>query len=172
MHLCEDCGANPATVHLTRIVNETTIVSHLCEECSRKKGLSITGSSITGSSISITSEGPMQAVQPEKDSVCPRCQLSFSEFKSKGWLGCSDCYRHFEKDIDSLLMQVHGSTVHKGKLYRRGGPHGLDVKDMKRLRGELSEAIEKEEFELAALIRDTIHSLDTQNTREAQDQAR
>ena len=167
MQLCEDCGANPATVHLTRIVNETNQISHLCEECSRKKGLSI-----TGSSISITPEGPMPETQPEQDTACPRCQLKFSEFKTKGWLGCSDCYRHFEKDIDSLLIQVHGSTTHKGKLYRHGEPDKLDEKAIERLKNELNEAIEKEEFELAALIRDTIHSFDTQNTRETLDQAR
>jgi protein arginine kinase activator len=167
MQLCQDCGANPATVHLTRIVNETALVSHLCEECSRKKGLST-----TGSSISITREGPAQQEMQEKDNVCPRCQLSFAEFKSKGRLGCCDCYRHFEKDIDSLLMQVHGSTVHKGKPYRHSGPYKLDEKAMERLKNELNEAIEKEEFELAALIRDTIHSFDTQNARETLDQAR
>ena len=100
---------------------------------------------------------------PEKDTACPRCQLKLSEFKTKGWLGCSECYRHFEKDIDSLLMQVHGSTVHKGKVYRHSGPDKLDIKDMERLKSELSEAIEKEEFELAALIRDTLHSFNTQN---------
>jgi protein arginine kinase activator len=162
MQLCEDCGANPATVHLTRIVNETTLVSHLCEECSRKKAIDIL----------ITNEGPMPEAGPEKDTACPRCQLKLSEFKTKGWLGCSECYRHFEKDIDSLLMQVHGSTVHKGKLYRHSGPDKLDIKDMERLKSELSEAIEKEEFELAALIRDTLHSFNTQNTGEARDQAR
>jgi protein arginine kinase activator len=69
-------------------------------------------------------------------------------------------------------MQVHGSTVHKGKVYRHSGPDKLDIKDMERLKSELSEAIEKEEFELAALIRDTLHSFNTQNTGEARDQAR
>ncbi|MGB7566833.1 MAG: UvrB/UvrC motif-containing protein [Chitinivibrionales bacterium] len=166
MQLCEDCGANPAIVHLTRIVNETTMVSHLCEECSQKKGL------ITGSSISITREGQEHESGPEKDAVCPRCQLSFSEFKTKGRLGCCDCYRHFEKDIDSLLLQVHGSTTHKGKACRRSGHDNLDAQDIERLKSKLTEAIEKEEFELAALIRDTIHSFDAQNTRETLDQAR
>lgn len=162
MQICEDCGTNPATIHLTRIVNETTIISHLCEECARKKGVT----------ISITSEAPVQAGPLEKDSACPRCKLSFSEFKSKGWLGCCDCYHHFEKDIDSLLMQVHGSTFHRGKLYRPSRSQGLDEKEMKRLKSELSDAIEKEEFELAALIRDTIHSYNAPNTREDRDQPR
>jgi protein arginine kinase activator len=166
MQLCEDCGANPATVHLTRIVNETTQISHLCGECSRKKGVSI---SITRESSGNENDSP---AQPEKETVCPRCQMSFAEFKSKGRLGCCDCYRHFEKDIDSLLLQVHGSTVHKGKLYRRGRPGNLDVKEIERLKGDLSAAIEKEEFELAALIRDTLHSFNTHNSEEARDQAR
>jgi protein arginine kinase activator len=122
--------------------------------------------------ISITHEGPVSETQQETTTACPRCQLSFLEFKTKGRLGCCDCYRHFEKDIDSLLMQVHGSTVHKGKLYRHGGPDKLDVKDMERLKSELSEAIEKEEFELAALIRDTLHSFNAQNAGEALDQSR
>jgi len=150
MQLCEDCGANPATVHLTRIVNETTLVSHLCEECSRKKPSAF--------------QSPTMA--HARGGTGKRHRLSAMSIKTfgiqtKGWLGCSECYRHFEKDIDSLLMQVHGSTVHKGKVYRHSGPDKLDIKDMERLKSELSEAIEKEEFELAALIRDTLHSFNT-----------
>jgi protein arginine kinase activator len=161
MQACEDCGKNPATIHLTQIMNESTIISHLCEECARKKGVT----------ISITNEEPPRQdttqTAPENDIVCPRCKMNFSEFKLKGLLGCIDCYKHFEKNIDALLVQVHGSSNHKGKLYRITETDKSDIQNMERLRSELTTAIEKEEFERAAIIRDAIHALGASNAKKA-----
>jgi len=153
MQACDDCGKNPATIHLTHIMNESAIISHLCEECARNKGVT----------ISISPEEPIIQRKPpapiEKDITCPRCKMNFSEFKLKGLLGCSDCYKHFEKEIDALLMQVHGTAGHQGKVYRTSETEKADLKTMEQLRKELTDAIEKEEFERAAIIRDAIHSL-------------
>ncbi len=35
--LCNICGKNPATVHLTEIIDEQMNELHLCEECARQK---------------------------------------------------------------------------------------------------------------------------------------
>lgn len=36
--LCDICGKNEATVHLTEIVNDKITKLHLCEECAKEKG--------------------------------------------------------------------------------------------------------------------------------------
>jgi protein arginine kinase activator len=164
MNYCDDCGNNQATVHLTHITGESAVVFHLCEECAKKKGVS----------ISIVTDEPSRddAGSPAPDcgaeAVCPGCRMPFSEFKSKGRLGCSQCYRTFEKDIDSLLKQVHGALIHRGKVYSIKFPISTEVKDLDRLRGELDDAIKKEEFEIAAALRDAIHSLSGKNALEEQ----
>ncbi len=35
--LCDICGKNPATVHLTEIIDDQMNELHLCEECARQK---------------------------------------------------------------------------------------------------------------------------------------
>ena len=108
MNMCDECGINPANVHLTQILQNETQVFHLCDECARKKGINIT----------IQEENTEEIDKPEganNDIICSRCGLKFSDFRSKGWLGCAECYNSFEKEIDELLVQVHGSAIHKGK---------------------------------------------------------
>ena len=153
MKLCDECGINPANIHLTQIMQNETQVSHLCEECARKKGISV---SISQELADHTEAKP----SPDDEKKCKSCGLSYASFKSKGWLGCSECYQSFEKDIDELLIQMHGSLVHKGKRYtsNAGTPQAL-TGEMKRLRHELAIAIKNEEFEQAATIRDAIHSI-------------
>lgn len=153
MKLCDECGINPANIHLTQISQNETQVSHLCEECARKKGIS----------VSLTDEAappslPKAAAEP--DIICKQCGLSYATFKTKGWLGCSECYHAFEKEIDEVLVQMHGSLVHKGKRYASsaGTPQAL-TGEMKRLRHELAVAIKNEAFEQAATIRDAIHTI-------------
>lgn len=135
-------------------MQNSTQISHLCEECARKKGISVTisGDEPAGSDS--------QKSEPVIDITCSRCGCTYEQFRSKGWLGCAECYTAFEKEIDAILMQMHGSLMHKGKRYRTPGstPQALTV-EIKRLRHELAIAIKNEEFEQAATIRDAIHSI-------------
>jgi protein arginine kinase activator len=147
MKMCDDCGSNPANVHLTQIVNNETNVFNLCMECARKKGISIQ-----------MSEGPVEEPAAKVPEVtCTRCRLSLSEFREKGWLGCPDCYRAFEREIEELLHQMHGAAPYKGKRYSRSVGTKIDTKDLVRLRHELNNAIRNEQFERAAAIRDRIN---------------
>ena len=154
MKLCDECGINPANIHLTQIMQNQTHVSHLCEECARKKGINV---SISEESVEVTAGKNAPVI----DKTCKRCGCTYENFRSKGWLGCSECYQAFEKEIDELLIQMHGSLVHKGKKYSLlspGTPNALNG-EMKRLRQELAVAIKNEAFEQAATIRDAIQSI-------------
>lgn len=153
MKLCDECGVNPANIHLTQIMQNETQVSHLCEECAQKKGISL-------SLAQEDSQDLEESADAQDDIKCSQCNYLYSTFKTKGWLGCPECYQAFETRIDELLIQMHGSLVHKGKRYTRnaGTPQALSG-EMKRLRHELAVAIKNEEFEQAATIRDAIHSI-------------
>lgn len=153
MKLCDECGVNQATIHLTQIMQNETQVSHLCEECARKKGISVSINEEPELSQSINGD-------PKIDITCSECGCTYAQFRAKGWLGCSHCYTAFEKEIDALLTQMHGSSVHKGKRYtdQARTPQAL-TGEIKRLRHELAIAIKNEEFEQAATIRDAIHTI-------------
>ena len=140
------------------------MVSHLCDDCAKKQGIAI--------SLGQPNE-PVQNKQTEPlavpDTLCPNCGCALSEFKTNGRLGCAQCYATFQNDIDILLTQVHGSTLHKGKLYRKYDAGRTPATDVNRLRGELNEAIKNENFELAASIRDAIYLLGNQPATQHRD---
>jgi protein arginine kinase activator len=150
MKMCDECGINPANIHLTQIMQNQTRIHHLCQECARKMGINI--------SVNVEESGSGQEVT-ESDKSCGRCGMNYSEFRSKGWLGCAECYHAFEKEIDEMLIQVHGSAIHKGKQYHKSNTRVKATADIKRLRHELAAAIKNEQFEQAALLRDAIHNL-------------
>jgi len=152
MQLCDDCGINPATIHLTQIKNETAAVSHLCDECAKKHDVSI--------SLEQADEPTQNNKSEIPDTLCLQCGFALSEFKASGRLGCAHCYSAFQTEIDVMLTQLHGGALHKGKLYRKNDLGNAPDEDVNRLRGELHEAIKNENFELAASIRDAIYLLD------------
>jgi protein arginine kinase activator len=156
--MCEECGANPANVHLTQISPGKATVSHLCDACARRKGISIT---IADGSVAPQEVDAPAAPQskPESGAVCPRCGMRFDEFGESGRLGCSTCYQTFEADIDRMLTEMHGSSTHKGKRYSRCANHEGTPDDLARLRGDLERAVHNEEFEEAARLRDTINAM-------------
>jgi protein arginine kinase activator len=145
-----------ANVHVTQILNNETTVFHLCEECAHKKGISI-------SIADAPSTGKTHEQETESETVCPRCHLTLREFKEKGRLGCAECYGAFAPEVDRLLVQVHGTSVHKGKRYTEKSVVLHRTTNIKRLRLELDNAIRNEQFELAAELRDAIQSLCSQD---------
>jgi len=160
--LCDECNSNPANVHLTQIVHNEVIVQHLCEECAKHKGISIVienGHLTLPQAAKKHKKGHKTEISLERDLICPVCRMRFSEFKEKGRLGCSNCYIAFEKEINALLIQVHGASQHRGKKYHRFHRPYEKTDDITVLRNELDNAIRDEKFELAALIRDKINSV-------------
>jgi len=90
--------------------------------------------------------------------ACPCCGIGLQDFRKTGRLGCANDYRAFRSRLEPLLFGVHGSTEHCGK--RPSRRVSLDVgARLVRLRNELSEAIEIEDYELASRLRDEIKEL-------------
>ena len=166
--VCDICGKNQATVHLTEIIDDQMTELHLCEECARQKsaqmeqqfGLSDLLAGLAEFEKPTTKEKEMVAVK------CASCGLSYADFKKLGRLGCGDCYASFRKYLGPLLKRIHGSNVHLGKSPLMAGKTVKKKPDLDELRQQLHNAIDKEEFEEAARIRDQIKELDR---KQAQD---
>ncbi|MEQ1856923.1 MAG: UvrB/UvrC motif-containing protein [Longimicrobiales bacterium] len=160
--VCDNCGSTEAVVHLTQIVNNQMSTHRLCEKCAAEKGLE---SAPEPSSIPLTdflaqmgkepvSEGDASAEQ------CSFCGLTFRDFRETGRLGCPHCYETYASHLQRLLRRVHGSTQHVGKVYLPPDPTASDLgRRVEALRRKLNRAVEAEDFERAALLRDEIKSL-------------
>ena len=162
------CKKNPATVKLTKLVKGTVEELWLCQQCAAEKSpYHKKISSLSIESILANILGQQQAEEEarpgESDLSCGNCGLPFESYRGSLLLGCSDCYASFEQQIVGDLRKFHGSTVHTGRT-----PSGVRAvyndeaqRDPQDLRKRLQAAVESEDFELAAKLRDELRSLET-----------
>jgi len=155
--LCDDCGKNPATVHLTEIIDDQMTELHLCEECAHKKSQEIEQNFGLGDLLGGMVDINKAEKDPEAAKIkCPNCGLSYTDFKKIGRLGCGDCYIAFKKYLAPLLKRIHGSSQHMGKTPAKSAMGLKEKIDERDLRNKLQRAIEQEQFEEAARLRDQI----------------
>lgn len=163
--ICQRCDKNEATVHLTKIINGEKTELFLCEECAEKTG-----------KISFDSDNPFSfqnllagILNPDVDSSftdtgkqlkCDNCGMTYQEFSRQGLFGCSECYQTFGDRLDPLVKRIHSSNQHQGKVPKRRGGDLLIERKIDNLREEMQEAVDRENFERAAELRDDIHELE------------
>ncbi len=90
--------------------------------------------------------------------ACPCCGVGLLDFRKTGRLGCANDYRAFRSRLEPLLFSVHGSTEHCGKRPAKSVSFDEGAQ-LVRLRNDLNEAIEIEDYELASKLRDRIKEL-------------
>jgi len=162
--VCDNCGSTEAVVHLTQIVNNQISTHRLCEKCAAEKGLEATPEP---TSLPLTDFLAQMGKDPVAESdqasqQCSFCGLTFKEFRETGRLGCPHCYETYATHLQRLLRRVHGSTQHVGKVYLPPDPTASEVgRRLDALRRKLSRAVETEDFERAAELRDEIKSIGT-----------
>lgn len=168
---CQICNKRPANVHITKIINGVKNELHICEQCAKEKeGIGVNNqlpvfntpfsfSNIIAGLMDFTSAGsfPNTSMQQVR---CPVCNLGYDEFKKTGRFGCSECYESFGNNLEPLFKRIHGNTQHTGKVPKRTGGIIRIKRDIEKLKYELKRAIENEEYEKAAELRDKIKVLE------------
>lgn len=172
--LCDICQKNPATVHLTEIIDDQMTELHLCEECARQKSAQMEqqfGLSDLLAGMAEFEKPSTKEAQPVAAGKCPACGLSYDDFKKIGRLGCGECYNTFRKYLAPLLKRIHGSSQHTGKSPLKVTRVLKKRIDLQELRNALQKAIEREAFEEAAKIRDHIKDLEKKQSQEKKDES-
>jgi len=155
---CEMCKKIEATVRYTEVVNKKVVKMNLCEECAKKKGISMQAPFTIADLLSGLSDFGAHAEEDVKK-ACSGCGLSYLDFRKTGRLGCDRCYEAFEKSLRGLIETIHRSSTHVGKVPSHAQREVGQIQAMKDLEAKLCAAVEREEFEKAASIRDKIQSL-------------
>ena len=105
--------------------------------------------------------GEKEAADAEPDTQCTFCGITFAQFREAGRLGCPHCYTTFEDHLRVLLRRIHGGTQHVGKVYLPPDPSASEMeRRLEGLRRKLHRAVEAEDFERAAELRDQIRALE------------
>jgi protein arginine kinase activator len=161
--LCSVCKEKPATVHYTKIDGGEMHKVDLCEDCAKTKGVSDPASfSLADMLLGLGAAKEVEQSAGGTELKCPKCGFTHSDFKKTGRLGCVHCYTTFAEGLEGLLRTMHKGTRHVGKV-PAALRHAREYADrMKSLQKKLAKAIEAEDFENAALLRDEIKQLTAQ----------
>ncbi|MGD8726458.1 MAG: UvrB/UvrC motif-containing protein [Gemmatimonadales bacterium] len=164
--LCDNCHERPAAIHLTQIEGNEVTTAHLCEQCAAEKGIQA-GATVTKlpapGFVASVGQGAAAALPPDADAgSCPQCGATLQDFRNTGRLGCAQCYSTFEQHLRELLRRIHGAPHHKGKLYLAATPLATADPEgqIEILREQLRRAVDAENFEAAAELRDRIKALE------------
>lgn len=161
--LCSICKEREATVHLTNIIGDKMQKVDLCEECAKSKGVNDpAGFSFADELFGLGASQQIEQAGGETGLKCPACGFTQSDFKKVGRLGCAKCYETFAEPLEGLLKTMHKGTRHVGKVpesLRQSRDH---AERLKLLNKKLAKAIETENFEEAAVLRDEIKRITAQ----------
>jgi protein-arginine kinase activator protein McsA len=95
-----------------------------------------------------------------KETSCPNCGTTLSQFQASGRFGCPECYTTFKDDVQGLVEKIHDASQHTGKVPHRVSAEISLQKDLRQLQLELKRAVRREDYEKAAAIRDQVRILE------------
>ena len=160
---CECCKNAEATIHLTQVIDGEVKKLNMCPICAQKNGIDLNSSiSITDVLLGLGNQAGGEGSKPdlsEFDLSCSRCQMTRAEFKKRARLGCPECYNAFMGELSSITQAMHHSRQHVGKIPARQGNKARITAQIAALQNDIETAIAKEEYEIAANLRDKIRSL-------------
>lgn len=157
--LCQNCKKNEATTHIKRIVNGETAEMHLCPQCAEALGYNSVfpnfGLNLGDLFGGFFGETPVSRLS-SKVLRCEKCGCSFDDIAKSGMVGCADCYKTFYDKLEPSLRRIHGQTEHRGKFPQGASEEVKNAHRLAELKAELNKAIDEQNFERAAQLRDEI----------------
>jgi len=163
--LCDSCKERQAVINLTQVEHDSKVTLHLCEQCAQEKGVE-TGVTVLksplGGFITAMGKGTASVLPAAADGLrCSSCGATLKDFRESGRLGCAQCYDAFDGHLRDLLRRLHGSSQHVGERYVPPGDTDDDPRHrLLDLKEQLRRAVDNENFELAAELRDRIRVLE------------
>lgn len=130
--------------------------------------------------LSSTEPSPKPKLKPEpkpeipktmKGRKCPGCKSTLYDIADIGKVGCAQCFEVFKKPLDNVLIKAHGSTEHIGKKPKIQESRKVEKENKKPKRKlttevqisnqeiQMKEAIDVENYERAAALRDSLKLL-------------
>lgn len=164
--MCVKCGQKPAAVHMQQIINGEKKEIFLCVDCAGENEVGISFGNLFQGFLDSFFDGQqnynVNVNNPSgtKSITCKTCGLSYNDFKKTSKIGCADCYNEFKDELKIILKNIQGSNDHEGKFPSSVGQEYLQKRNIENLRLQLRKAIDTEQYEKAAEIRDQIKEIE------------
>jgi len=159
--VCEHCKERDAVVNLTKIKDNAVTHQHLCERCAAEQGVETTVAQQPTPALTdfLQAVNQQASAAPGDQAACHFCGATARDFRQSGRVGCARCYGAFERSLRELLRRLHGGARHTGKRYAPPAPEVVEeAGQLGQLRDRLQRAIDAEQFELAAELRDRLRA--------------
>ena len=157
---CQSCGERDATHHETGIDDGQVTELHLCEECAREKADPVHKTlSLSDILTTLLQQIGGKDLTDLANTSCPSCGMSYVDFRSAGRLGCGRDYEVFKDALTPLLEKIQYANLHTGKHPALPSEETTKQHEILRVRRELERAVQREEYEKAAQLRDHLGAL-------------
>ena len=155
MPSCDHCD-QPAVYHDVRIINGVHNTTHLCADHAFESGMMDGGPVHFSSDFvfeeSSTTQGSMKA--------CTDCGMTIAQYKQTSFLGCPACYTTFKTELLTIIAQVQDKhTQHIGRAPSQSNVDLDRHLQIRRLLRKLQSAVNQEQYEDAAELRDQLREL-------------
>lgn len=151
---CSHCNS-PASIHLTKVVDGEAVKLGICSNCPKAQAYK---QGVAWDLIDAENGGMQPRLPKENERACPGCGLTPADFKEHGRLGCPKCYETFEGKLSSVINKLHRGESHLGKV-PRGKKRIVSPEEIAALKRRLDEYVSREDYEMAAVVRDQIQAL-------------
>ena len=130
---------------MTNLVEGKVQRTDLCAECAKNEGSMHPSGFLEKKPISAESNEGIGSMEK-----CPACGYPPGQLQKTGRLGCAVCYVQFSSSLQVALAEAQKGLVHQGKRPKRlsASPEFW--------RAEMEHFVATENYEAAALLRDTI----------------
>ncbi len=95
----------------------------------------------------------------QKRKTCAFCKTEQEDYEDTYFVGCPACYNTFNDEIKKACMSVHGANKHTGKIPERYKTMAGKQAEIMQLEAQKQRAAEKEDYELANLLKKKIAKL-------------
>ena len=93
------------------------------------------------------------------EKICSRCKTSLTDFLRSGIVGCASCYKVFEAEVRSNLIQKQGTINHIGKISSKHFSKIKIKEKIEELEIEKEKAAEEENYIVAEALKNQIEKL-------------
>ena len=150
-----------ANVLFSKITNGVKEEYKVCDVCAKEMGI-LGGAGVMVNMSDFISDFVGKGIGGYGTSqmmVCPGCGTSLAEFSKTSKFGCAKCYDTFKKHLSPLMRRLHGNAQHVGKFPEKAETISLKKHKLQDLKNKMAKAVETEDFESAAKLRDEIKEL-------------
>lgn len=159
--VCDICGAERPEINIQQVIGQKKRSIHLCRKCANAEGI-IKNNDTLEISLSKLVSFYLDIENKKKNPVCPHCGKTLQEIRKTQKIGCEECVIQFGKYVSKALGigSSHGAHVqYSGNIPARMKMVKDVLVDLEILKKQLKTAINDEDYEKAALIRDRISNI-------------